>query len=177
MILMITQGREMGGQPISTINALKVATIFTGVAEDDLEQVAVIARTVEYTNGDVIFEQGAASDELYIIASGEVDILVEHSDAEGELHSEIISTLRAGQSFGEVALVDKGVRSATARCGQSGTVLLVLPSHELLVLCQQRPQLGFQMMHNLAASLARIIRDRTAELQLREWLYWAARPC
>jgi CRP-like cAMP-binding protein len=37
-----------------------------------------------------------------------------------------IATLRRGQSFGEVAIVDPGVRSASAKCGTETCRLLVI---------------------------------------------------
>lgn len=108
-----------------------------------------------------------------MIAQGEVDIfldpaLVSASDSSVENH--VIATLRRGQSFGEVALVDEGLRSASACATQSDTRLLIIPRDKLIMLCETYPQLGYRLMHNLAADLAMKIRN--TDLRIREQLLY-----
>ena len=51
-----------------------------------------------------------------MIAQGEVDIVINRSATEElEKKETTVAVLRRGQSFGEVALVDEGLRSASAR--------------------------------------------------------------
>ena len=54
----------------------------------------------------------------------------------------VVAIIRRGQTFGEVALVDQGLRSALARSAVKGTQLLVLPRDKLIALCDQYPDLG-----------------------------------
>jgi len=82
-----------------------------------------------------------------------------------------IATLRRGQSFGEIALVDEGVRSATVRATQKGTKLLMLGRERVLDLCQAQPDLGYRLMYALAADLA--FKIRNADLRIRETLLYA----
>ena len=84
-----------------------------------------------------------------------------------------IATLRRGQSFGEVALVDQGLRSASARCAANGTQLLVIPRDKLILLCDTYPQLGYRLMRNLAADLA--LKIRSTDLRIREELLYGQR--
>jgi CRP-like cAMP-binding protein len=115
-------------------------------------------------------EENAASDELYIIAQGEIDIQVDPALVAGdEVKSSgpvTIATLRRGQSFGEVALVDQGLRSATARCAANNTQLLLMPRDKLILLCDTYPQLGYRLMRNLAADLA--LKIRGTDMRIRE---------
>ena len=73
-----------------------------------------------------------------------------------------------GQSLGEIALVDDGMRSATVRVGKKGVQLLVIPREKLLMLCETNPQLGYRFMYNLAADLA--MKVRNTDLRVRESL-------
>ena len=93
------------------------------------------------------FEENTPGDEMYIIASGEVQIQVDPSliDSNESMGSMTIATLRRGQSFGEVALVDEGLRSASARCSQQDTHLIVIPREKLMLLCDTYPQLGYRL--------------------------------
>lgn len=153
---------------------LQQAEIFNGLAPEDLDIILSISKSQDYNTGDIIFEEGSASDELYVIDSGEVDIEMLPSqigDFETHPRSIIITTLRRGQSFGEMALVSDGIRAATARCAQHDTRLIVIPRVRLLEVFEQNPRLGLKLMHNLAADLATKI--RATDLLIQERVSWS----
>jgi CRP-like cAMP-binding protein len=159
------------------IQLLQLADIFYQLTQSQLEIVAGLCEERNFQPSEIIFQEGADSDELYIIIEGEVDILVNPSlvsgPKTGKREPVTISTLRRGQSFGEIALVDQGFRSATARTGQSHARLLVLPREKLMKLCEDYPQLGYRLMRNLAADLA--LKMRTSGLRIREELLYSRR--
>jgi CRP/FNR family transcriptional regulator, cyclic AMP receptor protein len=152
---------------------LKQADIFYELTATQLELIASICEEKTYQRGESIFAEQTVGSELYVIAGGAVDIEVDPAligkKADGELYT--VATLRRGQSFGEIALVDEGVRSAGARCAQHDTHLVVIPRDKLMLLCDTYPQLGYRLMRNLAADLAMKIRN--TDLQIRENLYWS----
>jgi CRP-like cAMP-binding protein len=162
---------------MSFASILKQADIFYEVTPNQLELVASLCQERRCNAGDLIFEENAASDELYIIAQGDIDIQIDPSLVGGEEAKGIgpftIATLRRGQSFGEVALVDQGLRSATARCAANGTQLLIIPRDKLILLCDTYPQLGYRLMRNLAADLA--LKIRSTDLRIREDLLYGQR--
>jgi CRP-like cAMP-binding protein len=153
-------------------NILKQADIFYQIPEDHLGQVAGFCQEHTYQLGEVIFQEGASSDELFVIAQGEVEIQVNPglvSDLPGQTYPPVtIATLRRGQSFGEIALVDRGLRSASALAAQNGTRLLVMEREKVIEYCHANPQFGFRLMHNLAADLA--LKMRNADLLIRNQL-------
>jgi CRP/FNR family cyclic AMP-dependent transcriptional regulator len=155
------------------VNFLKQADIFYQLTPTQLEMVANLCQERTYAAGEIIVEEGSNSKELYIIMHGEVDILVNPAlvgGPEATQEQVTIATLRRGQSFGEVALVDEGLRSASVRAVQKGTKLLVIPRDKLLMLCETYPQLGYRLMYNLAADLAMKIRN--TDLRVRESLLY-----
>jgi CRP-like cAMP-binding protein len=158
---------------MSVVNVLKQADIFDELTSTQLELIASICGERHYQAGDIIFEESTPGDELYVIASGEVEIIVNPAligkEDSGGMRS--IATLRRGQNFGEVSLVDQGVRSAGARCSQQDTHLIVIPRDKLMLLCDTYAQLGYRLMRNLAADLAMKIRH--TDLQVREQLTWS----
>ena len=158
---------------MSVVTVLKQADIFYELTTTQLELIASVCEERYYQTGDLIFAENSAGDELYIIANGEIDIQLDPNLISSEKNTEglhTVATLRRGQSFGEIALVDEGRRSASARASLHDTHLVVIPRAKLMLLCEANPQLGFRLMRNLAADLAMKIRN--ADLRVREQLIW-----
>jgi CRP-like cAMP-binding protein len=136
--------------------------------------VANLCQEVVFQAGEIIFKENSSSQELYVITQGEVEILINPAlvgalDKKSQTGS-IVATLRRGQSFGEIALVDEGLRSASACAAQKDTRLLVISRDKLIMLCETYPQLGYRLMYNLAADLAMKIRN--TDLRIREQLLY-----
>ena len=147
---------------------LKQSDIFYQFTQTQLELVANLCTEKTFHAGEIVFAENNGSKELYIIIQGEVNILVDPGivGTEGKSEKTVIATLRRGQSFGEIALVDEGLRSASAEAQTKDTRLLVIPRDKLIMLCETYPQLGYRLMYNLAADLAMKIRN--ADLRIRE---------
>jgi CRP/FNR family transcriptional regulator len=154
------------------INILQEVDIFQDLSENQLERIEQICEERVCQIGAVIFEENTASNELYIIANGMVDIRVDPSilGIPSQAGPTTITTLRRGQVFGEVALVDQGLRSASARCAANNTELLVINRDDLIALCDQDFQMGYVLMRNIAVDLS--FKIRSADLMIREQLLW-----
>jgi len=150
------------------ITSLKQSDIFYQFTQTQLELVANLCQEKSFGPGEVIFEENNSSKELYIIVQGEVDILVNPGivSMKGSTEKVVITVMRRGQSFGEIAVVDEGLRSATAQAKNKGATLLVIPRDKVIMLCETYPQLGYRLMYNLAADLAMKIRN--TDLRVRE---------
>jgi CRP-like cAMP-binding protein len=159
---------------LSYVNILKQTDIFYKLTPTQLELVGQICQEKTFQTGEIIVHEGSNTDDLYIIVSGEVDVLVNPalvSDHPGAEYASIsIATLRRGQSFGEISLVDRGIRTATVRAIQNKTRVLIIPREKLMLLCDTYPQLGYRLMQNLATDLA--LKMRSTDLRIRaEVLY------
>lgn len=149
------------------VNYLKQSDIFYQFTPTQLEMVANLCGEAEYKAGEIVFKENSSSKELYVITQGEVEIVINSvsSPADDNVGT-TIAKLRRGQSFGEVALVDGGLRSATARASLGGGIrLLVISRDKLIMLCETYPQLGYRLMYNLAADLAMKIRNTDLQIQ------------
>lgn len=161
------------------VNVLRRTDMFYDLGHSHLEMMAEICSEVAYKLGDVIFEENSAGRELYVIAAGEVEIqldpsLIRPGGRPEEGDKTTIATLRAGQTFGEIALVDEGLRTASARAASRRTRLLILPRDQVVALCTAHPELGYRLMRNVAADLA--FKIRGTDLMIREQLLWKPRP-
>jgi len=70
----------------------------------------------EFQPGDIIFEEGAPGDFMYVVLEGEVEII--HRGV-------VINRISSGEIFGEMALIDDSPRSAMAQAGLPSKLALV----------------------------------------------------
>lgn len=155
-------------QSISAI--LSVTDIFDTFTETQLQLVASLCETHTYQSGEILLKENEQSTELYVIARGGVEVVMNPtfvSDEVNEGEMVVLTELRQGQVFGEVALVDQGMRSATIRVSQANTLLLRIDRHRLMTLCDNYPELGYKLMKNLAADLA--FKIRNTDLTIRQY--------
>lgn len=151
---------------------LSLAEIFDNLTNTQFELVASICEPEKHTKGDILIREHENSDDMYVIGRGGVEILVTPGfSTVGTLptkeNSMILTELRQGQVFGEMSLVDQGVRSATARVSRPETMVLRIQRSRLMLLCDTYPELGYKIMRNLAADLA--LKIRNTDLTLRQY--------
>jgi len=131
--------------------ALARCLLFAGANDEMLQSLANGMRRRKFRRNEVIFHQGDPGDSLHIVASGAVKILL--PSAEGE--EAIIATLRPGDFFGELALLDGATRSATAAALEASETL-TLPRPVLMELTGTVPGLGDALLVGLAKELRRL---------------------
>lgn len=153
------------------VSALSIADIFDTLTREQLILVAAISEPMTYQAGDIIIEENGRTDSMFIIVRGSVEILVNPGfvtkSTEDDDEMVLLTELRQGQVVGEIALVDQGIRTATARIGQDMTKLLRIPRNSIINLCDTYPELGYKIMTNLAADLAYKIRN--TDLTVRQY--------
>jgi len=136
---------------MSIVPLLKKVEILSNLSESQLEKVAELCREQTCNADDIIFKENDKSSELYLIQDGLVEITL--SVPEPGMEQSIV-TLGKGQIFGEVALVDEGPRTASARCIADGTRLWVAKRADFISLCEKDTGIGFLVMKNIAADLS-----------------------
>lgn len=156
-------------QSITTI--LSMTDIFDSLSTTQLELVASICEPANYNKGTLLIEENKSSDDMYVIGRGSIEILMNptfvsaHQSDEAE--SVVVAELLRGQVFGEISLVDQGIRSASARVNENDTYVLKIPRQRLMLLCETYPDLGYKLMKNLAADLA--LKMRHTNLTIRQY--------
>lgn len=139
--------------------------IADGLTPGQLVQLASIGQMRAYTTGDLICDEHERSDELYIVGGGAVEVWLDPASIGDQTSApRKIASLQSGQTCGELALLDGGVRSARLRAGPQGARLMAFTRAELLALCEADTAIGYRLMRNLAGALA--LRLRLQDMQL-----------
>lgn len=97
-----------------------------------------------YREGEVIIRQGDAGDCMYVIQRGEVEVLRREGDKEY-----CLGVLGPEDFFGEMALFDQEVRSATVRA-LTDTWVLSLEKRNFLQRAHEDPSLAFRLLEGMS---------------------------
>src|SRR5882757_3816316 len=133
-----------------------VATIaripfFAGLDADALGRVAATLRTRRFRRGEVIFHSGDPGDALFLIMAGEIKISLPSETGD----EAILASLRGGDVFGELALLDGAPRSATA-AALVATEMVMLPRDRFRELIANEPAVRDALLASLATELRRL---------------------
>jgi len=90
--------------------SIQANQLFQGLSEEVVTKAAQHLRTVLYPAGELIFEQGEAGDCLFLVLAGTVRISIKGREG----RQETLIVIGEGDFFGEMALIDRSPRSATA---------------------------------------------------------------
>ncbi|VAW32869.1 hypothetical protein MNBD_CHLOROFLEXI01-4902 [hydrothermal vent metagenome] len=127
---------------------------------DELEQLAAIAHEQKVSASETIITQNTTGNELYIVATGSVEVYIQGLD-----DARSLVVLGKGQVIGEMALIDQGYRSASVRTTREGATLYLIASNDFYKLCEENNHIGYIVMRNLAIDIAFKLRHRNlAEL-------------
>lgn len=132
-------------------DALASIPFFAGLDATSLERVGRGIRTRRFRRGEVIFHQGDPGDALFIVSVGAIKITLPSETGE----EAILTTLRPGDVFGELALLDGAPRSASATAIEP-TETFVLPRDRFRELLDTEPAVRDALLASLAAELRRL---------------------
>ncbi len=102
------------------IPLLEKVDLFRGLPSEDLRRIAGIVEGLTVAPGEELFAEGEPGDAYFIVFSGSIEIL---KSAGGGL--EKLAVRRAGEGFGEMALLNDAPRSATARAAEATRMMRV----------------------------------------------------
>ncbi len=152
------RGRRGGPDVATAAAALARARIFADLEPATLQRLAGELRRRRFRRGEAIFHLGDPGDALFLIVSGAVKISLPTEDG-GEA---ILATLRPGEIFGELALLDGAPRSASA-AAMEPTEVLVLARSRFEELVEAVPAMRTALLRTLAAEIRRLT-EQVAEL-------------
>jgi CRP/FNR family transcriptional regulator, cyclic AMP receptor protein len=131
--------------------ALRAATVFADTSPAMVSQLGEQCRLRGYGRGDYVFREGDIGDSLFIVVEGQVKLQVSSQD--GDIA--VITTATAPDCFGELAFLDGGPRSTSARA-LTDLMLVEIPRPSLLALVREEPKVLDTLLHILGGRLRRL---------------------
>jgi len=121
-----------------SIERLGRLTLFAGCTHRQLTRIDGLSTRVDTDPGWVLIREGAKAKEFYVILDGQATVSVD---------GRALHTLGSGQSFGEIGLLDPGVRLATVTAATAMTVL-VFGSAEFRGMLEVAPPIAVALLRN-----------------------------
>jgi CRP-like cAMP-binding protein len=141
------------------LQSLRGMRLMQTLPEACIEQIAQRARLVEFASGDVLFRQGDAAVDIFLVIQGNVALEI---CAPG-IGCKRILTVSDGDLLGWSPLLPQLRLTATARALSEGSAVAI-NGYELTRLFEQEPRFGFEFMRRIALALAQ--RLNATRLQL-----------
>jgi serine/threonine protein phosphatase PrpC/CRP-like cAMP-binding protein len=136
------------------LEVLKGMQMFRYLSYKELVRVSNIAEMLEIKGDQTIFSIGQPGDAMYVVVSGSVRL------SKG---SATVAELGRGHHFGEMALVDRSVRSLTATAPE-GTRLLVIHRKDFYDIIKREPASAVKMLWSFVQVLGARLRKTTNDL-------------
>ena len=127
----------MAGAPVE---ALQRVPLFADLNKQDLKQVARLFKERRFSEGETVIQEGSGGAAFFVIDSGEAKVVVGGEEA---------TTLKPGDYFGEIALIDEGTRSATITAS-SELVCYGLTFWDFRPLVEDNGVIGWKLLQSLA---------------------------
>ncbi len=124
---------------------LKSVPLFSGCSKGELRKLAAIADEIDLREGTVLTREGRSAREFFVIVEGTVRV------SKG---SRTLASLGPGDWLGEIALLTKGTRTATATA-TSPVVALVIVDREFRHVVDEIPSIAMKILSSVAERLQR----------------------
>ncbi|MFP4510847.1 MAG: sensor histidine kinase [Spirochaetota bacterium] len=154
--------------PDSRHTLLANVFFFSDLDEREIASLADLSHTHHARSGEIIFREGDAPENFYVVVEGAVAVWKNW----GEIDAELLAVHGRGQLFGEMALVDELPRSATV-IAEADTELLLLTGTDFRRFISENGNIALSIMKRLSGmvrnsndSFVEGLRRRNRELQL-----------
>ncbi len=133
--------------------AIRKIPFFSGLSTEDAGKVLEVGQVVSFEPGQAIVERGDAGDAMYLVLTGSAQV-----DVGGRFH-----TLKAGDFFGEMALIAAKKRMATVKAVEKVDALKI-PADAFQAFLGEHPSVAVAMLRALVDRL------REVEERIEAWM-------
>jgi CRP/FNR family transcriptional regulator, cyclic AMP receptor protein len=125
--------------------------LFAGLSPEQLGKIAALAQVRSYAGREVVVNQGEPARALFAIVRGRLKVAACGPDGKDT----VLGIMAEGEVFGEVALLDGGMRSATCTAIEP-CELLVIDRAQFMELLESSPAIAIKLLDVVAQRLRRL---------------------
>jgi CRP/FNR family cyclic AMP-dependent transcriptional regulator len=140
----------MYGSTLSQRQVLRRSSLFAKLGDTEIDAVLAHATVVRHAEGDQIFAKGDPGNSMMAVLRGRITITAPSQDG----RQVVLTVMRDGDVFGEIALLDSKERTADATAA-TDCELLIVPRRSLFSLLERRPDLCIDLLIVLCERLRR----------------------
>lgn len=133
------------------LTCLSKVNLFADLGARDLAEVGRLGDEVTVQAGKVLAKEGASAHEFFVILDGNVRITRDSKE---------VAELGVGDFFGELAMIGKVPRTATATASTAAT-LLVIGHREFLTLLAEQPGIRETVLQAMARRISNLVPAHT----------------
>ena len=130
------------------VEFLRYSPVFSGLSEDELDELAGLTMERNFTPGEFVFWEGDAPDWFYMVAAGRIKVL-KHSSMGKEF---IVAFFNPGEMFGEVAVFEDKPYPASAQSVVE-TRVLGIRRQDFIAFLARRPEVALRIISVLGGRL------------------------
>jgi CRP-like cAMP-binding protein len=133
---------------MNDMEILSKISLFALIKNRDLRRIAKLARHHSFKKGDLIIKESEHDSRLFVIISGKVEV-IKHLGSQNE---KSLNILRGNNYFGEMALLDDYVRTASV-VAREDTEVLSLDQWNLREEIKKNPSIAIELLQTLSRRL------------------------
>lgn len=145
------------------IKGLKTFPLLSTLPDEDLAKLAAVMEEKHFPAGTEILKEGESGDEMYLLWEGSVDVLKTTLYGDPYVTASLKDSYHC--SFGEMALIDRGSRSATVRA-KTDCRALSLSYENFQRFCRDYPSIGLELLMSISATLVHNLRMENENLHI-----------
>ena len=132
-----------------TTDILNKLDTFATLEQQEIVLVRNLMRENHVPKGEILFHEGDKGDRMYIVQKGEIAISINVGDGE-EME---VSRIGEGSFFGEMSIIEQGIRSATCRAIDE-CILLSWDRSSFNTLIENQPKIAIKIMERMLNTAA-----------------------
>lgn len=120
---------------------LQRSPLFRGLPPDSFERIAALATQRHYRAAETVCSQGDPGETLFAVVTGKIRISTGSQDG----REVFLNIMEPGDTFGEIALLDGGARTASA-VAMTAAELVMLQRAHLFALLEKEPRVALELL-------------------------------
>jgi hypothetical protein len=144
-------GGEAGDSMSEIARKLSLCALFANMSSDRVILLARSAREFHFRAGEMLFRQGDAGDEMFVILEGKIELF----NPDGGTRERVVARYKSGKVFGELAVFGEGGRSLSARASTDARVAS-LSREKLMPIMAAEPQIALSLLKSLSKMIVHL---------------------